>query len=202
MSAFRALRGVPAALVTVAAAALLAACAPGGDSGDESGRNSGGNSGSEPPAAAPAALVPISYADWQARLGGYPPDVVVVDMWATWCVSCLERFPKMVEMHQEFENQGVRFVSMCLDDREDADALEFAREFLTRRNADFEHYLMDENLLTAFEKLDLIGIPAVIVYDRNGTETHRLTGDDPNDQFGDDDVRRAVLSLLNPDSGV
>jgi hypothetical protein len=90
----------------------------------------------------------------------------------------------------------VRFLSLCLDDRDDPDALAQAREFLARQQASFPHYLMDEPISRSFEKLDLLGIPAVFIYGRHGALRHRLTGDDPNRQFTDQDVDEAILGLL------
>ena len=85
---------------------------------------------------------------------------------------------------------------MNLDDREDALSLKKAEKFLTKMNASFDHYRMNENLLQAFEKIDLIGIPAVLIYDRNGNEQYRLTGDNPNKQFTEKDIEEAVNDLL------
>ncbi len=141
-------------------------------------------------------LVSITHDEWLETLAAYKPDIVVVDLWATWCVSCLERFPKMVEMHEHFAKDGVSFVSLCLDDRQDKDAMAYATLFLTEMNADFDHFFLDENLMVAFAKLELIGIPAVLIYDRNGEEAYRLTGDDPNNQFGADDVESSIRALL------
>ena len=63
-------------------------------------------------------------------------------------------------------------------------------------NAVFDNFWMDENLMIAFEKLNLIGIPAVIIYDRNGDERYRLTGDDPNNQYSGKDIEKAIQELL------
>jgi hypothetical protein len=56
--------------------------------------------------------------------------------------------------------------------------------------------MMNENLLEAFERLDLLGIPTVLVYGSDGREHFRLTGDNPNNQFTDQDVESAIKSLL------
>lgn len=141
-------------------------------------------------------LTPITFKEWQEKLSSYEPDIVVVDLWATWCQPCIERFPHMVEMHERYHDKGVRFVSMNLDSRDDTQALTFARQFLVKTNATFENYLMNENMMDAFEMLDLLGIPAVYIYDRNGQERIRLTGDNPNKQFTDKDVEDAIISLL------
>ena len=141
-------------------------------------------------------LVPLTFAQWQNKLPHYQPNIVVVDNWATWCAPCIKRFPKMVELDQRYRAEGVSFVSINLDDHEDTDALQKARDFLTEVNATFDNYYMDENVIDAFEKLDLLGIPAVVIYDRSGKERYRLTGDNPNKQFTDEDIDAAVQELL------
>lgn len=139
----------------------------------------------------------IDYAEWESRRLEYLPKIVVVDIWAMWCVSCIERFPEMVKLHEKYKNRNVEFVSMNLDDREDKKSIVLANQFLKKMNAKFDHYHMDENLLYAFEKIDLIGIPAVLIYDQKGTEEFRLTGDNPNKQFTEKDIEEAIVHLLN-----
>ncbi len=101
----------------------------------------------------------------------------------------------MVEMHRRYRDHGVRFVSLSVDNREDQAAVEEARRFLQRQNASFDNYLLDENILKAFEKLDILGIPAVFLYDRDGRRRYRLTGDDPRRQFTEKDIEAALQSL-------
>ncbi|HLV01311.1 MAG TPA: TlpA disulfide reductase family protein [Acidobacteriota bacterium] len=142
-------------------------------------------------------LEAVTYDEWLRRLESMQGEIVVVDMWATWCIPCIERFPHMVELHEKYAGQGVRFVSMCLNDRDDPEAIKSAEAFLKRQNATFTNYLMDENVLDAFEKLGILGIPAVYIYDREGNLRYRLTGDNPNDQFTDADVEEAIVTLMN-----
>ena len=142
-------------------------------------------------------MAPITLKQWNAKLNDYPPNILVVDMWAMWCTSCIERFPEMVKLHRKYNSEKITFVSLNLDDREDFESLSAANLFLDKMNADFEHYHMDENLMLTFEKLDLIGIPAVLIYDQQGIEQFRLTGDNPNKQFTEDDIEKAIQMLLN-----
>ena len=139
----------------------------------------------------------VNNVEWEIQRQQYIPNIVVVDMWAMWCSSCIERFPEMVKLHEKYKNQNVEFVSMNLDDREDIESLKLAEKFLKKMNANFDHYRMDENLLHAFEKIDLIGIPAVLIYDKHGKEQYRLTGDNPNKQFTEKDIEEAVKNLLD-----
>ena len=141
-------------------------------------------------------MKPLSYQDWSKQLQTYSPSVVVVDMWAMWCVSCIKRFPEMVKLYQQYKGDNVVFVSMNLDDREDTESLEAANKFLRSMDAQFEHFRMDENLMIAFEKTNLISIPAVLIFDSQGNEKYRLTGDNPNKQFSEHDIELAIKALL------
>ncbi len=183
------------------AVTLLAACdtaQPPVDASLGAGPDSGPGAGKNTAAASAEAieLVPVTHAQWSTTLAGYKPNVVVVDMWATWCAPCIERFPKMVTLHERYAGKGVTIVGMSLEDRDDAGAVAGAADFLVRQDARFPNFLMDENILDSFDKLDILGIPAVDIYDQRGTLRYRLTGDDPNDQFTDADIEAAIVSLL------
>ncbi len=141
-------------------------------------------------------IKPIKYDAWINHLSTYKPNIVVVDMWAMWCSSCLERFPEMVVLHEKYLDRGVSFISMNLDDHNDQESIHAAENFISKMNAQFEHFRMDENLLAAFEKINLVSIPAVIIYDQDGTEQFRLSGDNPNNQFTKHDIEVAIQSLL------
>lgn len=61
-----------------------------------------------------AALPKFSVAGW---LNGPPPgdltgQVVVVDIWASWCGPCLAQIPDMIELHERFADHGVQFIGL------------------------------------------------------------------------------------------
>lgn len=150
----------------------------------------------ETPPPGQATLTSVSYQQWLEELAALRGRIVVVDFWATWCVPCLERFPHMVQLERRYGPQGVTFVSLSLDDREDAEAIAFAREFLTEQKATFANYLLDEIVTEGFVKLDLLTVPAVYIYDPTGKRRFELTADDPNNQFSERDVEQAIRDLL------
>lgn len=41
--------------------------------------------------------------------------VVVVDVWATWCCSCIEKMPAFMELRDEFAGQDVVFLTVSID---------------------------------------------------------------------------------------
>ena len=142
------------------------------------------------------ALQTVSFDGWQQALAARRGTIVVVDFWASWCTTCIERFPAMVAMSKRYRDQGVQFLSLDLDDPNDAAAIAWSQQYLRGLDTGITHYRLDENLMQAFERLDLLGIPVVRLYDRSGTEAVRLTGDNPNDQFDEDDVERAIRGQL------
>jgi len=149
-------------------------------------------------AAAQTDMQPVSFSDWEQVLEQQKGHITVVDLWASWCSPCIERFPHMVELHHEYYEQGVRFISLNFDQKGDTESLEWSNSFLQRVEAVFPNYHMDENMSEAFSRLDLLGLPVVLIFDVNGSEAYRLTGDNPNKQFDDQDVENAVLALLRP----
>lgn len=143
-------------------------------------------------------MVPVSFEQWQDIRASHIPAILVVDLWASWCVPCLERFPEMIRMSREYQQRGVHFVSLSLDDRDDLDSIMFANEFLKKNQPPFNNYFLDEDIIDGFEKLDILGVPAVEIYARDGSRAYRLTGDNPNAQFTEDDVENAIKALLQP----
>jgi thiol-disulfide isomerase/thioredoxin len=139
---------------------------------------------------------PLGFKQWQQQLESMKGHIVVVDVWATWCAPCVERFPHMVQLYNRYKDRGVEFVSMSVDDREDKTAVERARQFVERQHATFRNYLLDEPIMQSFELLGVQGVPAVFLYDRTGRLRYNLNGDDPNHQATIEDVDNAVATLV------
>jgi len=75
-----------------------------------------------PPKTAPD--VTLQTADGTAvPLSSYKGQIVLVDFWASWCVSCKTAFPALDAIYREYEGKGVAVVAVNLDERRrDADA--------------------------------------------------------------------------------
>ena len=42
--------------------------------------------------------------------------LVYIDIWATWCIPCIKEIPALKIIEEEFKNEDIYFVSMCLKD--------------------------------------------------------------------------------------
>lgn len=117
--------------------------------------------------------------------------VVLVDYWATWCLTCREMFPHTVDLANRLRDKGLVTISMSLDD---PGAKEAALQFLQSQRATFENFISSHGAGTAsmdaFQIED--GLPHLKLYDRSG-KLHKafLAG-----KFSTADVDRAVDQLL------
>ena len=42
--------------------------------------------------------------------------VLIVNLWATWCVPCLREVPDLLALAKEYEKQGVKLIGVSVDD--------------------------------------------------------------------------------------
>jgi thiol-disulfide isomerase/thioredoxin len=121
--------------------------------------------------------------------------VVVIDVWATWCIPCMKEFPHLVELHKRYAKDGVACMSVNLDKAEhEAGALKFLRA----KGAAFPNFLLDEKSEVWQEKWGLKGIPAVFVFGRDGKVAAKFHSDDDS-KFTYEDVEKKVQELLGKD---
>jgi len=50
------------------------------------------------------------------QLSDYRGQVVVLNVWATWCGPCRFEMPSFVELQEEFRSEGVQFVGLNVDE--------------------------------------------------------------------------------------
>jgi thiol-disulfide isomerase/thioredoxin len=155
---------------------------------------------SSPASSAPnevAQLEIVSCDQWDQHLASQRRKILVVDTWATWCVPCMEEFPKLVDLHEKYAKDGVVCMSVSVDE---PDQKALVQDFLTRNQAYFANYLIDDKSDAWWDKWNIKGIPIVLVFDVDGKLARKFDRDDPDNQFTYADVEKLVVELLNRDS--
>jgi thiol-disulfide isomerase/thioredoxin len=114
----------------------------------------------------------------QTRAG----QVVVIDLWSTWCGPCKREFPGLVKLQQRYPDR-VTCISFSLDyeglpDQPPETFREGVLAFLNEQHATLVNVLGSDASDEIYERLQLGAIPAVLVYDQTGDLVKRFDNDD------------------------
>ena len=103
--------------------------------------------------------------------------VLIINVWATWCVPCREEFPELVQIAKSY-SEKVRVVGISVDDSEVLDSKVIP--FLKNQKAEFENYLLKviepEDFINLLSKEWSGAIPATFIYDKGGNQKKILIG--------------------------
>jgi len=96
-------------------------------------------------------------------LADYKGDVVLLNVWATWCAPCEAEMPSMERLHRSYADSGLRIVAVSIDNpgREDA-----VREFIARYGLTFE--ILHDPTKRIIDDYRTNGVPETFVIGRDG----------------------------------
>jgi thiol-disulfide isomerase/thioredoxin len=100
--------------------------------------------------------------------------VVLVDFWASDCMPCVRHLPELIKIHKRFQDQGIQFVGLSLENGQRADHLRALVETRTGLS-----WPVGYDAQMAYEALDVTATPTYFLYDRNGRSVwggHTLDG--------------------------
>lgn len=120
--------------------------------------------------------------------------VVLVNVWATWCTPCREEFPEMMRLYSRYEDRGLRLVLISADFD---DQLGPARQFLAQNGVDFPTFLKtgdDMRFINSLEPRWTGALPATLVYDGHGVLRHFWEGKASFEKF-----EQSVLDVIQSD---
>ena len=61
------------------------------------------------------------------QLSGYQGKIVLLNFWATWCPPCREEIPDLIELYQQYHDQGFEIIGIALDNPKAVES--FSEEF-------------------------------------------------------------------------
>lgn len=115
-------------------------------------------------------------------------EVVLLNVWATWCTPCRQEIPELQALHEEHGDQGLRVVGVTVDTRS---AEPQVRRFVEDFGMTYDIWWDPDQ--TAVSKFEAVGVPLTVLIDREGRITWRHLG---AFQRGDPELLRAVESSL------
>jgi thiol-disulfide isomerase/thioredoxin len=108
----------------------------------------------------------------RATLADYKGKVVVLDFYATWCEPCRAETPRLVQLQQQYQPQGLQVVGLNVGGADDRDQVPgFAKEFGIQYPLGFP----DDEFADSFLG-DNQNIPQAFVFDRKGKLVKRFVG--------------------------
>lgn len=113
--------------------------------------------------------------DAEFTLGDARGDVVVLNVWGSWCPPCRKEAPALQAVYEQVADQGVQFIGVNTRDPNLTDALAFEEQFGLTYPSVVD---TDGRRLLAFrDSLPPTAIPSTLVIDRNGNLAVRVLGE-------------------------
>jgi thiol-disulfide isomerase/thioredoxin len=106
----------------------------------------------------------VSLTELDKQVAGWKGKPVAMDVWATWCVPCREKFPKFMALAAKHKDKA-SFFSLSIDEAED---IEKAKRFLESKKATFANFLAKEGPEAVEKKYEFEGVPQYVVWDASG----------------------------------
>ncbi len=144
------------------------------------------------PAARVPALVPVTASDVRDVVSSARGRVVLVNVWATWCIPCRQEMPDLLRLRRELSDRGFDLVLISADFD---DAVDQARAFLGEKGVTFKTYHKKQKDQEFIDGLDATwsgALPYSGLTDRHGKLRASWEGRETLEQ-----LRARVLPLLD-----
>ena len=124
----------------------------------------------------------LTLADWRGK-------VVLLNLWATWCLPCRKEMPSLDRLQKELGSDKFEVVAISVDRKGAAASKKFLDETQVERLA-----LYVDATARMSSDLRVIGLPATLLLDTQGREIGRLLGPA---EWDSEDAKRLIRSALN-----
>jgi cytochrome c biogenesis protein CcmG, thiol:disulfide interchange protein DsbE len=101
----------------------------------------------------------------------YRGRVVIVNVWATYCIPCRTEMPSLEHLYQTLAPKGLVVIGVSIDDPGQEPLI---REFVKQYGLSFE--ILQEGTGHIEQLLDVFGVPATFVVGKDGIIRRKLVG--------------------------
>ena len=142
-------------------------------------------------AAAEPPLTLLRAPELQQRLDSERGQIVILNLWGTWCVPCLREIPDLMEVERRLADRGVRLIGLGMDEASQRDAL--VLPFHRKHFPAFRSYLRNEpdmdTLVSVVDPAWNEILPTTYLIGRDGKVFKKIQGRRSVDEF---------IALLEP----
>jgi cytochrome c biogenesis protein CcmG, thiol:disulfide interchange protein DsbE len=116
-------------------------------------------------------------------------EVVLLNVWATWCFPCRREMPALERLHRELGGRGLRIVAVSIDA---ANAVRDIRQFVDEYGLTFD--ILHDPAQDVTRHFNTIGVPETFLIDAQGRlQRHWLGRIDPQGES----VRGPILEAMS-----
>lgn len=120
------------------------------------------------------AVVPIDEQGLKDLIAQRRGKVLFLNVWATWCVPCVEEFPDLVRLHEEFGNKDVEVVGISADFDDEVETK--IVPFLKKQKVPFQNYVASfkrqDDFINAVDRSWSGALPVSLIFDTGGKRTY------------------------------
>ena len=121
-------------------------------------------------------------------LGSLRGQVVLLNLWATWCAPCRAETPYLQSVYEEHRDDGFTIVGISMDTGDAVDAIAmFVEEY------EVGYTILHDPKMLGMDLYQVLGLPATFLIDREGVLRWMRYGPIPED---DPDFLRALEDVL------
>ncbi|GAE36854.1 TlpA disulfide reductase family protein [Halalkalibacter akibai] len=107
------------------------------------------------------------------ELYNYTGDVLILNMWASWCEPCRDEMPDLMRLQSDYESKGLTVLTVNMQTFERT--LKDAPAFIEEMNITLPVFF-DENGVVA-DRYKVVALPATYIINRDGTIEHFIRGE-------------------------
>ena len=96
--------------------------------------------------------------------------VVLLNVWATWCLPCVEEMPSMEKLYQKLKDEGLVILSVSIDEK----GAEVVRPFMKNHKLSFPALTDAEGKTKTLYQIT--GVPESFIIDKDGSIVEKIIG--------------------------
>ena len=105
----------------------------------------------------------VSLSDFQGQ-------VVLLNIWATWCLPCVEEMPSMEKLYKKLKNEGLVILAVSIDEA----GAEVVRPFMKNHKLSFPALTDTEGKTNSLYQIT--GVPESFIIDKDGIIVEKIIG--------------------------